>query len=104
MRQRIATTTLYRLGRRGAKTPGNAKLGIMKPSARLAAVVCGILCVGFASVSWVAASGKSATYDEPLHVATAWLNLWRGDFRLSPDVPPLWEYWIGLPLGKDAMT
>jgi hypothetical protein len=30
--------------------------------------------------------------------------LWRGDFRLSPDVPPLWEYWIALPLRNGDMT
>jgi hypothetical protein len=28
---------------------------------------------------------------------------WRQDFRLSPDVPPLWEYWISLPIARDAV-
>jgi len=67
-------------------------------------IVCVILGLVFAILSCSAAATKSATYDEPLHVATGWLNLWRADFRLSPDVPPLWEYWIALPLRKDDMT
>ncbi|HUB24503.1 MAG TPA: hypothetical protein VL992_03665 [Tepidisphaeraceae bacterium] len=67
-------------------------------------VLCGLLCVLYAILSGTAVSQKSATYDEPLHVATGWLNLYRGDYRLSPDVPPLWEYWIALPLGRDALN
>lgn len=73
------------------------------PPARCAAV-CAILCLLFAVIAASAVRGKSATYDEPLHVATGWANLWRGDFRLSPDVPPLWEYWIALPLGRNALN
>jgi hypothetical protein len=73
-------------------------------STRIAAAVCAGLCLLFAVISVGVASSKSATYDEPLHVATGWLNLQRGDFRLSPDVPPLWEYWIALPLPRDALN
>jgi hypothetical protein len=68
------------------------------------AAVCAILCLMFALIAAGAVRGKSATYDEPRHVAMAWTNLWLGDYRLSPDVPPLWEYWIGLPLSRDAMN
>jgi hypothetical protein len=74
------------------------------PPARFAVITCALLCLLFVLLSAGAAADKSATYDEPLHVATGWLNLWRGDFRLSPDVPPLWEYWIALPLGQNALN
>jgi hypothetical protein len=74
------------------------------PPARFALYACGFLCLTFVLLSAGAAADKSATYDEPLHVATGWLNLWRADFRLSPDVPPLWEYWIALPVGKNALN
>jgi hypothetical protein len=73
------------------------------PPPRFATIACSFLCLMFVLLSAGAAAHKSATYDEPLHVATGWLDLWRGDFRLSPDVPPLWEYWIALPLGKNAL-
>jgi hypothetical protein len=66
-------------------------------------VVCGLLCLIFAVVAWSAIRGKSATWDEPTHALTGWLMLHRGDYRLSPDVPPLWEYWIALPTSANAI-
>jgi hypothetical protein len=74
------------------------------PAFRWAVLICGFLCIVYAILAGCAVSQKSATYDEPLHVATGWLNLYRADYRLSPDVPPLWEYWIALPLGKNALN
>jgi hypothetical protein len=68
-----------------------------------AIAICTVLCVLFAAISWTAVRGKSATWDEPSHAATGWLMLWRHDYRLSPDVPPLWEYWIALPTGPDSL-
>jgi hypothetical protein len=65
--------------------------------------LCAVLCAVFAAIAWTAVSGKSATWDEPSHAATGWLMLWRGDYRLSPDVPPLWEYWIATPMGQNAL-
>lgn len=41
--------------------------------------------------------------DEPSHAATGWFMLYRGDYRLSPDVPPLWEKWIALAMGSQAI-
>jgi hypothetical protein len=73
-------------------------------SAIRAAGVCACLCLIYALLATLAVRQKSATYDEPLHVATGWLNLYRGDYRLSPDVPPLWEYWMALPLGQNGLN
>ena len=74
-----------------------------RPQARLAAAVCGGLCAVFAFVAWSAASGKSATADEPEHAVTGWFDLWRGDYRLVPDMPPLWEDWIALAMGPRGL-
>lgn len=68
-----------------------------------ALVACISLGMGYAVVAWAAVSGKSPTDDEVNHVFTAWFDRYRGDFSISPDVPPLWEYWIALPMGKDAI-
>jgi hypothetical protein len=29
--------------------------------------------------------------------------LWKHDYRISPDVPPLWEYWVGWGMGRNSM-
>jgi hypothetical protein len=70
--------------------------------ARVAAIVCGLLCVLYAVLSWSAANGKSATVDEPVHVVNAWM-IRNGDFRQTPDVPALWEEWTSLAIPRDAM-
>ncbi|MGA2231224.1 MAG: hypothetical protein ABSH22_10030, partial [Tepidisphaeraceae bacterium] len=66
-------------------------------------LICAGLCILYAAVSWTAISNKSATWDEPGHAVTGWLMLWRHDYRLSPDVPPLWEDWVALPTSPDAL-
>jgi hypothetical protein len=71
--------------------------------ASAAVILCGALIIAFMAIAWTAVSGKSATWDEPSHTATGWLMLWRHDYRLSPDVPPLWEYWIALANGPDKL-
>src|ERR1700722_377526 len=68
-----------------------------------AGILCGLLCVVFAVTAWCGVRTKSATWDEPSHAASGWLMVWRHDYRLSPDVPPLWEYWIALSAGPDAL-
>jgi hypothetical protein len=66
--------------------------------------VCLGLCARFAVVSFGAASGKSGTYDEPLHVASAWVIFHYHDFRVIPEDPPLWKYWAAIPNGRDALA
>ena len=69
----------------------------------IAAGVCGLLLVGFALLAHAAVVSKSATYDEPLHATSAWLQLRFGDFRIDPEDPALWKYWAALPNGKGAL-
>ncbi len=46
----------------------------------------------------------SATYDEPLHAASAWVEWRHGDYRINPEDPPLSKYWAVFPLASDALT
>ena len=71
-----------------------------------AAVVCVALALAFALNAWLAASTKSATFDEPVYALSAWLSVNRGDFRLNPEHPALWKYLpaaalVGYPLKVD---
>jgi len=68
-----------------------------------ALIICSTLCVLFGVLAWFGERRTSPTMDEPNHVAVGWAMLWRQDFRVSPDVPPLWEYWLGLTVGKDGL-
>ncbi|MBX3423713.1 MAG: glycosyltransferase family 39 protein [Pirellulaceae bacterium] len=56
-----------------------------------------------------AASTKSATFDEPLHVLGGLLQWRHSDYRLNPEHPPLWKHWAalfssGLPLQVDLAS
>src|ERR1700722_3910423 len=64
---------------------------------------CGAMYVLFGVLALTAVAGKSATWDEPGHVVAGWLDLYQHDYRLSPDVPPIWEEWIALGMGKDGL-
>jgi hypothetical protein len=41
---------------------------------------------------------KSSTFDELAHLSAGWTHLALGDYRLSPDHPPLVKKWAALPL------
>jgi hypothetical protein len=73
------------------------------PEKRVALLIVAALLLMFAIVSWVAVSGKSSTYDEPVHALGSWLVLHFGDFRIDPENPPLWQHWAGLANGADAI-
>lgn len=64
-------------------------------------ILCTLLLLTFAAVAWLAALGKSATFDEPVDVMESWANTRLGDYRILPADPPLWSYWAGLPLGRN---
>jgi hypothetical protein len=72
-------------------------------SARIAFLACAGLLILFAGISWSAINSKGATYDEPYHALSAWLQLRYGDFRMDCEDPPLWQYWASLPNGKSAL-
>lgn len=58
-----------------------------------------VALVGLAmALALSAAWGDSITVDEPLHLASGLAPLLTGDFRLSPDHPPLARMWAALPL------
>jgi 4-amino-4-deoxy-L-arabinose transferase-like glycosyltransferase len=54
---------------------------------------CALLLCCFAVTGWSAWQEKSATYDEPMHFVSAWLQTFYGDFRCDPQDPPLWGYY-----------
>ena len=64
---------------------------------RATAIACAVLLTLFATLAWLAASTKSATYDEVLHAPAAYSHLRHFDFRANPEHPPLWKYWAALP-------
>ena len=60
--------------------------------------ILSVLIAGFAVHALLAARSKSATYDEPIHTLSNWLQINDGDFRLTPDHPALWRFVVGLGL------
>lgn len=56
------------------------------------------LGAGAAGLSFVAACRLSPAFDETLHVAAGYSQLWRGDFRLNITHPPLLSLWAAWPL------
>ncbi len=81
-------------GTSGANTarPANET---MRLTALLAA---GLLLAAFALQEGWHAVVKAPTFDEPSHIAAAWLTLTRGDYAYSANHPPLMRYLVGLSL------
>jgi hypothetical protein len=59
-----------------------------------AAGLCGLFLFVFAITAWHAQEHKSATYDEPLHWVSAWMQWNESDFRVDPEDPALWKYYV----------
>lgn len=66
--------------------------------ARVAPWIAALLLVSAAGLAWSAATTDSVTVDEPAHVVAGYASLVTGDFRLSPDHPPLARWLLALPL------
>ena len=64
---------------------------------RLPVIACILLLTLFAVLAGVAVSGKSPTFDEPLHALAGSVLLDKGDSHLDYENPPLWKYWAALP-------
>ena len=60
------------------------------PRPIVALLSCGAAIALFAVLSYSAAMRKSATLDEPLHVASAFAATHLRDYRLDPENPPVW--------------
>jgi hypothetical protein len=70
---------------------------------RLAIGACAALIALSLMLSYSAVQTKSATYDEPLHLLSGWLQLHLDDSRLNFEDPPLPKLWASLPNGADAI-
>ncbi|MEO7973835.1 MAG: hypothetical protein ABIU84_09640, partial [Thermoanaerobaculia bacterium] len=57
-----------------------------------------VLVAAAAALAGIAATGDSVTVDEPSHLVAGYSSLVSGDFRLSPDHPPLARWLLALPL------
>lgn len=66
--------------------------------ARVAPWIATLLLACAAGLAWSAATTDSVTVDEPAHVTAGYASLVTGDYRLSPDHPPLARWLLALPL------
>lgn len=57
-----------------------------------------LFAIVFSLLQVVAYSRKSATWDEPVHLATGYAALAHGDYRVEPTHPPFIRMWAALPL------
>jgi hypothetical protein len=60
-------------------------------------LVLALFAVVFTTLCVASYTRESATYDEPLHLATGDLG-WQGDHRMDPEHPPFLRLWAALPL------
>jgi 4-amino-4-deoxy-L-arabinose transferase-like glycosyltransferase len=65
--------------------------------------VCGALSLLFVALSYSAVLTKSATSDEPYHVAGGFMRLRHGDYRFNVEDPPLFGYLAAMTLPDDAI-
>lgn len=70
----------------------------------LAVILVFLIAVATSFHAYVASATKSPTFDEPVHMASSWLIVNKGDFRLNPEHPPVWKYLAGLPLIGTSLT
>src|SRR5688572_14046819 len=52
----------------------------------------------FSLLQWFGYRQKSATWDEPIHLATGYAALAKGDYRFESTHPPFMRMWAALPL------
>ncbi len=74
---------------------------------QFAALACPFLLAAYAVTSWTAWEPKGITFDEPVHFVAAALQTRESNFRLDPENPPLWKYYLavanpGMNLKLDA--
>lgn len=51
----------------------------------------------------LASNRTSVTYDEPLHLVSAYVIRHENDFRMNPEDPPLFQRWVALALPKSSL-
>lgn len=57
-----------------------------------------LVAAAFAALAFTSLRLDSATFDEPAHLSAAWSHLVLGDYRMSPDHPPLVKHIAAVPL------
>jgi 4-amino-4-deoxy-L-arabinose transferase-like glycosyltransferase len=62
--------------------------------------VCAALMAASVILQWQAWRDKCATYDEPTHLIAAYLQTAESDFRVDPENPPLWRYYIAAGMAR----
>jgi len=67
----------------------------MKPRTSLVLAIFAVVFVGLQVAGY---RQKSATWDEPIHVAMGYAALAESDYRIDPEHPPLLRMWAALPL------
>src|SRR4051812_33948143 len=65
---------------------------------RPALAIVGLLLAVYAGMALWCVHSCSPTADEPLHLTAAYVIKERGDFRVNPEDPPLFQRWVGLAL------
>ena len=67
-------------------------------SRRRVAAALSIFAIVYCTLQVAAYRQKSATWDEPVHLATGYLAVAKGDYRVEATHPPLMRMWAALPL------
>jgi hypothetical protein len=62
------------------------------------ACVLALFALSFSLLQWVGYRQKSATFDEPIHLAAGYAALAKGDYRFEATHPPFMRMWAALPL------
>ncbi len=75
-----------------------------KLSGRIAMVAVVLLLITFATLSYSAILGKSATADEPLHLVGGAVHRFCHDYRINFEDPPLLGWWASLPLTRTTFN
>ena len=97
LRGSLAKSKIRRHGFSMTVSMSESEPGKMLHSPYVAAACVGGLLLLFAVLSFTAVMGKSATYDEPLHVVGGESHRQLGDFRINPEDPALFGWWSTLP-------
>jgi 4-amino-4-deoxy-L-arabinose transferase-like glycosyltransferase len=61
---------------------------------RVAIIWCAATLLIFSLTGRFAWSHKCVTFDEPLHLVSAWFQTHHDDLRCNPEDPPLWKYYV----------
>lgn len=83
-----------RRGRQSSEPPARPR-GV--PSARLALSLA-LFAVVFSALQVVGYRQRSATWDEPVHLAAGYVALAKHDYRVEPTHPPFMRMWAAVPL------